>query len=355
MAHLIEYDNGVEDLQVPRLFINLLDPLVDAGDVAEVVEAALAPLESVEVARFDSDVIYDFRAQRPIASYLDGKLADVVTPSMTLDLMSDMDGQKFLYLHGHEPDFRWPSLSSDIIELIGKFGVQEVFAFAGIPAGVPHTRPADMLIRATAREDVPRVKGTAEHFSQLADYFEYVAGEQGISVTNIRVRVPFYMARGPHPFISGALAVLKMMSDLGGPTLPVGDLEQLEDQQNRDLEAMVEEGSDFAELLTRLEADYDRLPEDVGFAKATDGLPAIPSSEEIDRAAEQFLANLSHDSLTEALGSSSSEPDFNESESSEKHKDGSADFNPPEPKKSGQPGGIIARLRRGKHHRDPNE
>lgn len=325
------------------MVINLVDPVVDAGDVAEVVHATVDSLESVPIATFDHDVMYDFRAQRPIVAYADGKLVDMIQPMMHIDLITDMHGEKFLYVCGQEPDFRWNAITSDLLEIIERYGVAEVFSFAGMPAGVPHTRPADMVIRSTIRTDIQTVHGTAEHFAQLQDFFEYEAGKHGVSVTNIRVRVPFYMAKGPFQFVSGALAIVKMMASLGGPTLPLGDLEQLEDQQIQSFRIVVEPDSDFAQLLTHLEEEYDKLPSNAGVVRPVDSVPQVPSAEEISRAAEQFLATVIRDPL-EGVGSSSAvDVDKN------KDCDG-RDFVPDT--QSSLRTSIVDRLRRGKHHRN---
>ncbi|MCI6574216.1 MAG: PAC2 family protein [Actinomycetaceae bacterium] len=347
MASLIHYVNDTHDLTVPRMLINLVDPLVDAGDVSQAVAASVDSLEAVELASFDQDVIYDFRAQRPIVSYRDGKLVDLSQPHMNLDLVTDMHGENFLYLSGQEPDFRWNTLTSDLLSVVERFGVREVFSFAGMPAGVPHTRPADMLIRTTTRTDVQFVPGVAEQFSQLQDFFEFHAGQTGISVTNIRVRVPFYMAKGPHPFISGALAVIKMTAHLGGPTLPLGDLEQLEDEQLSGLNQMIEEGSDFAQLLANLEEEYDKLPSSAGVTRPAEVLPSMPTAEEIAQAAEQFLASLAKDPLRQA------QDEFGRrgAPDSEKRKDGGqGDFEAEQ--HASLRTVITGRLRRGKHHKD---
>ncbi|WP_124055010.1 PAC2 family protein [Arcanobacterium ihumii] len=291
MAELIEYKQTRPDLCVPYLVMNLIDPLVDAGDISQAIDATIADLDAVKIATFDSDLIYDYRAQRPIVSYLDGQLNDLAYPEMKLNLVTDIAGNNFLYLCGQEPDFRWRTLTNDIIGIVEKFGVEQVITYAAMPATVPHTRPADMLIRTTKpREESAYVQGHAEHFSALADFFEYFAGKKGISVTNVRVRVPFYMARGMHPFVSGALAAVKMTASLGGPKLPLGDLEQLEDRQAEEIASIQIEGAEFEELLEKLEMEYDATSLEAGFAKTEDVILEIPSSEEIGKAAEQFLA-----------------------------------------------------------------
>lgn len=364
---LLTYVADTHDLAVSRLLINLVDPLVDAGDVAQAVAASISSLESVTIAEFDDDAIYDFRAQRPIVEYSDGKLVDLAIPHMNLDLVTDMHGENFLYLSGNEPDFYWPTITRDLLSVVKKYSVKEVFSFAGIPAGVPHTRPADLLIRTTTRTDVQRVPGLAQNFAQLQDFFEYLAGQEGISVTNMRVRVPFYMAKGPQPFISGALALIKMTADLGGPTLPLGDLEQLEDQQLNELADMVEEGSDFAQLLQHLESDYDKLPSSAGVVRPADTLPAMPTAEEISRAAEQFLATLGADPLHAEVKSEDKDGlAFEEGANAKgrekgpagmKHKDGrELDYEPKEQhQQDGLRQAIVNRIRRGKHHKRPQE
>ncbi|MBM7825608.1 hypothetical protein JOD55_001435 [Arcanobacterium pluranimalium] len=291
MSELIEYKLTRPDLRVPYLVMNLIDPLVDAGDISQAIDATISDLDAVNIATFDSDLLYDYRAQRPIVSYLDGKLNELAFPQMQLNLVTDIAGKNFLYLCGQEPDFRWNTITQDIIDIVKKFGVEQVLTYAAMPATVPHTRPADMLIRTTQpAQDGQYVQGRAEHFSALADFFEYFAGKADICVTNLRVRVPFYMARGPHPFVQGALAAVKMTATIGGPKLPLGDLEQLEDRQKEEIASFQVEGAEFEELLQKLEFEYDATSVEAGFAKTDEALPEIPSSEEIGKAAEEFLA-----------------------------------------------------------------
>ncbi|MFC5369913.1 PAC2 family protein [Arcanobacterium bovis] len=297
MSDLIDYKQTLSNLstqRVPYLVMNLIDPLVDAGDISQAIDATIADLDAVNIATFNSDLLYDYRAQRPIVSYLDGKLNELAYPQMRLNLVTDIAGKNFLYLCGQEPDFRWQTLTQDILDIVKKYGVEQVITYASMPATVPHTRPADMLIRTTKpAQDAKYVQGRAEHFSALADFFEYFAGKSDISVTNLRVRVPFYLARGLHPFVQGALAAVKMTATLGGPKLPLGDLEQLEDQQKEEIASIQVEGAEFEELLQKLELEYDATSGEAGFVKTDEALPEIPSSEEIGKAAEEFLATQS--------------------------------------------------------------
>ena len=169
--------------------------------------------------------------------------------------------------------------------------MKKVFSFAAMAAAVPHTRPADMLLRSTKfHPGVKYVQGQAEHYAALSDYFEFAAAKDDLSVTNLRVRVPFYIAQSGTPFISGALALAKMTADLGGPSLPLGDLEQFEDRQEQAFAQLMDSGGDIAQLVAKLEEEYDANPEEMRFASTSEDGIRVPTFEEIGIAAERFLA-----------------------------------------------------------------
>lgn len=287
MTHFIDL-SGLADVKIATLILGTVDPLIDPGSVGRAVTAAVDLLDSVEVAPFDSDPLYDFRAQRPIIHYKNGVIEDVYEPAMSLDLVTDVHGERFLYVHGAEPDFHWPRLTQDILEICERFGVEKIYSFHSMPAPVPHTRPADMLIRTTKiSENASPIKGEVDHPGSLADFVEFKAGQKGLSVTNIRVRVPYYLMRSEMPFFSGAATLVRQLAVLGGPTVPVGDLEQYEDQQARELSTILEQDQDFATHVKQLESEYDRSEN--GFVIVHDEPTDIPTSDEIGAAAEKFL------------------------------------------------------------------
>lgn len=291
------------DLQVDCLVLNLVDHLLDAGEISAAIDAAILDLDATNIGEFDSDPLFDFRAQRPIVTYLDGEIADYVQASIQLALITDVSGKSFLYLYGQEPDFHWPTVAEDILEIVERFGVRRIFTFGGMPAPVPHTRPADMLIRTTQRsDDVNVVHGYIEHYGVLSDLVEFKAGEKDIDVKSLRVRVPLYLARGDTPFYSGAHAAIAMMANLGGPVIPVGDLQQLEDEQNEALDAAMTEREGFGEVVAKLEEEYDHLPSEFGFVRSDEHNPVVPTSDEIGRAAEKFLELSSESPLDRAIG-----------------------------------------------------
>ncbi|WP_216378942.1 PAC2 family protein [Arcanobacterium phocae] len=289
MPNYVMYPESMGELTVPTLVIGLVDHLVDPGAISQAVHACIDLLDSVEVCSFDADPLYDYRAQRPIVTYEDGHLTSSAEPGISLDLVTDVNGQTFLFLHGTEPDFHWPRLAEDALEIVQKFGVKRIFSIHGMPAPIPHTRPADMLIRTTTEVENPAVvKGHVSHPASLADYLEYQLGQSGYQAINIRVRVPLYMSRSDMPFFSGALAVVRQLATLGGPTVPLGDLEQHEDHQVAELAGIIQQDEQFAAMVSQFEEEYDSS--DQAFVKPHDEAGPLPTSEEIGAAVEKFLA-----------------------------------------------------------------
>ncbi|MDR6939014.1 PAC2 family protein [Arcanobacterium hippocoleae] len=299
---MIQYENTRNDLSAKYLIINTLDSLTAAGQVTQALDATISDLDSVKIGTFPADELFDFRAQRPIVNYRDGKLESLVQPELRLSLVTDIEGENFLYLSGQEPDYRWESVSRALLDVINRFKIADVISFSAMPATIPHTRPADMLLRSTQlRENVKYVPGKAVHPGSLSDYFEFYAGKHGVSVTNVRVRVPFYLVQIGEPFLSGALAAVRMTADLGGPKLPVGDLEQFAERALVTYGELIEQNPDLNDLITMLEREYDANPSEQAFATSDTELMQVPSMEEIGRAAEKFLAVHAQSQLADVI------------------------------------------------------
>ncbi len=295
MKPLLEFMPITEPLAVDYLIVNLLDPLVDAGHVMKAVDYTIEIMDSAKIASFDSDQLYDYRAQRPSLRYEDGKISEFFAPGLQLDLVHDLSGKRFLYLGGQEPDFKWFAVADSILEIIDRFQVSHTLTLSAMQAAIPHTRSAGMLVRSSKlRPEVQYVPGKAEHFATLSDLLEYQAAKKDINVTNIRARVPFYLAQNEVPYFAGVLSAVKFIAGIGGPQLPLGDLEQLDAQQRQGFINFLENSTELQEVVRGLEADYDSNPNEANFTANGQelGQAQVPSLEEIGVAADRFLAQL---------------------------------------------------------------
>lgn len=286
MGHFVSFAEETRPAQVARMVLNLVDTSVDAGAVAHQISRSLQPLTTSVAAQFDSDPLIDYRAQRPILNYKNGKLVGMKREGIVLSHAVDVEGQPFLLLHGTEPDFHWDALLADMMDVVERFGVTSLYSFSSVPAGTPHTRPADMVVR-TPNSQAPVLEADFWFPASFADYMEYHVARLGVAHTNIAVRVPMYLSG--NRYSAGALAVLGMASSLSGLHFPIGDLEQEADEEFENLAAMQEQNEELALMVATFEKEYD-ANESTGFVTAPSTEMSVPSVEEIGRAAEQFLA-----------------------------------------------------------------
>ena len=120
---LYEFDQGwgqPADLRLthPVLVVSL-EGWVDAGMGASAAVAELVwLLPDGPVATFDTELLVDQRARRPVARLDDGVTTRLTWPTIKLVAGKDRVGGDVLYLTGPEPDFRWPTFIRDVVDLV---------------------------------------------------------------------------------------------------------------------------------------------------------------------------------------------------------------------------------------------
>ena len=129
-------------LDKPSLIV-ALDGWVDAGASATTA-ASLVGAGGKDVATFDADRLFDYRARRPTLEIADGRLSALTWPEFVIRAVRIAD-RDVLVLTGPEPDYRWPHLAHDVLEVATTLGVAEWISLGAIPAAVPHTRPVPIL------------------------------------------------------------------------------------------------------------------------------------------------------------------------------------------------------------------
>ena len=291
MGHFVSFPEAEGPERVERLVLNLVDPAVDAGAVGQLISLSLSPLDGGAAALFNSDPLIDYRSQRPLMNYKDGRLVDMRRSGIVLSHASDVEGQPFLHLHGAEPDFQWDALLADMIDIIEKFGVKSTFSFTAVPSATPHTRPADMVVRTADKREDQVFEADFWFTAGFADYVEFHTAKLGISPTNVAVRVPVYLAGDR--YFTGAAGALGLTSSLSGLYFPLGDLEQAAAEEVEAYSSAIEGNEELAQFIDKLEKDYDANGSVRGYVTAPKPEMRVPTVDEIGRAAEQFLAGVS--------------------------------------------------------------
>ena len=251
------------------------DGWVNAGLVGTATADHIAA-ESDAVATFDSDALYDYRANRPGIDFVDGILSEVRMPEMTLARRS-LDERDLLVLTGPEPNWNWQSLSRAIADIAGQLSIVEHISMGGIPSAVPHTRPTRLLVTASRpdliapEEQFPegllRVPGAA------VSVVESALVDAGIPAVGFWAQVPHYVAETYAP---GVVAMVERIARHLGVLLPLGSLvDDSADQQERLSEAVANQEN---------ASEYIRRLEDIAAAEGD-----VPSGEEIADEIQRFL------------------------------------------------------------------
>jgi hypothetical protein len=249
------------DLIAPT-FVGAFDGWVDAGSAAT---AALAELveDAPVVATFDADALFDYRARRPTLQIVDGRLAELAWPELTVRRVTIGD-HDLLILTGPEPDDRWQALGVAAVELAHRLGVAQWVSLGSIPAAVPHTRPVPIIGTTSEpgrlRGDVrPGPAGILRVPAAVVSVLEMAMAEGGIPAVGYFAQVPHYVS-GPYPAAS-----VELLSALGrhlGVILPSGDLVEEARQLRTRLDTATSLEETTRSYIERLEAmvDEERLP-----------------------------------------------------------------------------------------------
>ncbi len=290
------YDIAPDATEVSaRVLIVALTGFVDAGGAAGLArEHVLGTLESRTVASFDVDLLFDYRARRPMMLFNQDRWESYDDPRLDLHLVHDESGAPFLLLAGPEPDAHWERFTKAVEALVERFGVEVTVSLNSIPMAVPHTRPSGVTAHATRPELISgyvpwlqqvQVPGSAAHL------LEFRLGQHGRDAIGFAVHVPHYLAQTPYP--TAAEVLLQSVSRTTGLLLPTGALAAAAARVRQEVDAQVADSAEVGAVVRGLEEQYDAFVRGQGQSlMATDTGP-LPTAEELGAELERFLAERS--------------------------------------------------------------
>jgi hypothetical protein len=289
---LYEIDDGWQEPIGDRLhrpvLVVALEGWVDAGlgasaAVAELLGAGPTTL----VATFDTELLVDQRARRPIARLEDGVTTDLTWPSIQIVAGKDRIGADMLYLTGPEPDFRWPTFIEAVVSLARRLGVRIVVGLGAFPAPTPHTRPVRLASTVPPQSAdlvgrVGTVRGTLEVPAGVQAALEVSAGLANIPTIGLWARVPHYVSAMPYPEASAAL--IEGLSAVTGTVLDSSLLRAAGEASRHQVDELIGANPDHLEMVRRLE---EALDSEEGNPMGFD--THVPSGDEIAAELERFL------------------------------------------------------------------
>jgi len=186
---------------VAPTLIAAFDGWIDAGSASTTAAAHLAD-GGEAIVTFDGDAVFDYRARRPTLDIVDGRLAELSWPELTVRRVR-IGEHDVLVLTGAEPDYRWNELARAAVELARRLDLAAWISIGSIPAAVPHTREVPILGSASRpgllRGDVRAgPEGTLRVPAAAISVLEHAVAGAGFDAFGYYAQVPHYVS-GPYP------------------------------------------------------------------------------------------------------------------------------------------------------------
>jgi proteasome assembly chaperone (PAC2) family protein len=275
------------ELDAPVLVL-ALEGWIDAGlAAAGAAEVLLDGLDTVTVARFDTDALLDYRARRPTVHMIDGVQKGLTWPSLELRAATDIDGNEMLLLVGTEPDRSWHQFVDEVVELALDFDVRLCVGLGAYPAPAPHTRPARMACTASTATlaEAGFLRASLDFPGGAQAALEQGCDARGIPSVGIWAQVPHYASGMNYP--GASVGLIESLGQLASLTLPFGDLPTQAQATRERLDELISQNAEHEAMLHQLETAYERVDEDAGVGPL-DRTP-LPTGDELAAELERFL------------------------------------------------------------------
>jgi predicted ATP-grasp superfamily ATP-dependent carboligase len=291
LYELEEHQPAVGELEAPVL-VHALGGFIDAGHAGRLAaEHLLASLPHRVLARFDIDQLYDYRARRPVMTFVEDHWESYETPSCELCLVHDGVGRAFLTLTGPEPDIQWERFVAAVTRLVERYGVRLSVGLHAIPMAVPHTRPVGVTAHATRRDLVSGYEpwvGRVQVPGHLAGLLEFRLGQSGHDAAGFAVHVPHYLAQTEYP--AAAAALLDAVAGVCGLDLARQELVEAGERVREAVDVQVGEQPEVGAVVRALEEQYDAFVTGRGRSLLAGAPGDLPTADELGAELERFLA-----------------------------------------------------------------
>jgi proteasome assembly chaperone (PAC2) family protein len=245
----------------------------DAADAATAaVDHLLEVWDGQLVAVIDPEDFYDFQVNRPMVSSADEGGRRITWPSTQLSVASPPGSDRdVILLRGIEPNMRWRQFCAELLEGADELGAALCVTLGALLADTPHTRPIPVSGTSSdldLRDRLDLEESTYEGPTGIVGVFQDACTSTGMPAVSIWAAVPHYVAQPPCP--KATLALLGMVEDVLGLTIPLGDLAEDAKAWERGVDELAAEDDEIGEYVRSLEESRDtaELPEASGEAIA---------------------------------------------------------------------------------------
>ena len=240
---------------------------MDGGDVSVgTVDGLIRALGARPAARIEPEgfYIYNFPGSmeisalfRPHTRIEDGLVAELDFPDNTF--FADA-GHNLVLFHGKEPNVRWRDYADCVFEAAATFDVRRIYFVGSVAGVVPHTREPRLSCSVSEERLKEELEPYVVRFSNyegpasLVTYLTREAPARGVEMAALVAEIPAYV-RGTNP--TCIESVTRRLAGILGVQVDLEHLQRVRRVFEEKLSEAVEEREDLAELIHKLEGDYD--------------------------------------------------------------------------------------------------
>jgi predicted ATP-grasp superfamily ATP-dependent carboligase len=229
----------------------------DGAQAASLAAGYLARLWGADrFAEVDPEGFFDFQATRPHVSLVEGITRQIDWPETAFYHAKPrrLDRDVVLLL-GIEPNVRWRTFTSLIVDHATELGVELVVTLGALLADVPHTRPSPVTGSAS-NEDLVKELGLStsryEGPTGIVGVLHDACNKAGIPSASLWAAVPHYVSLTPSPRAAAALCErLGRLLDISVDTAELDQAAATYEEQVSQAVASDEETAAYVEELER--------------------------------------------------------------------------------------------------------
>ncbi len=194
---------------------------------------------------------------RPHTKIKDGLITELTFPTSVFHYDA---ASSLVLFEGREPNLRWEAYADGIFEVVRTFGVRRI-TFVGSVAGVvPHTREPRLYCSVSDAAMKEEFEGYGARFgnyqgpASLITYLTHEAASHHVEMVSLVAEIPAYV-QGANPICIAAVA--RKLAAILGLQLDFDELQIVREAFEQKVADLVGEREQLADLVVKLESDYD--------------------------------------------------------------------------------------------------
>jgi proteasome assembly chaperone (PAC2) family protein len=241
----------------------------DAGDAATTALRFLVDRwRARPLATIDAEAFFDFTTHRPHVRLDDDGRRSIVWPRNRLMWAAVPGLGDVILLDGTEPALMWRTFCRQVLAVTTRYDVRMALTLGALISDVPHSRPVDVF-GSTSDTDLSARFGfepsSYEGPTGIVGVLQNELRDAGVPSASLWAAVPSYVHGSPSP--KAALALVDKVANILDVGLPTTDLQIATAAYERQVNTLISDDDDTADLVRRLEQRYDEMSDPAGLVE----------------------------------------------------------------------------------------